>query len=165
MRSLVVHRESLESRAAYELITALNAELSHRYPEPGATHFRLSAEEVAPGRGAFMIARSENIPVGCGAIRRLDATTAEIKRMYVAPNHRGVGIGREILKKLETIALDLGVHRLVLETGPRQPESIALYRRCGFVEIPPFGEYVDSPLSLCMEKSLPLRKLEHLTVC
>lgn len=157
MRSLVVHRESIESRAAYELITALNAELSHRYPEPGANHFRLNVDEVAPGRGAFLIARSENVPIGCGAIRRMDETTAEIKRMYVAPNHRGLGVGREMVRKLEGVAHDLGVQRLVLETGVRQPEAIALYRRCGFVEIPAFGEYVDSPLSICMEKTLATR--------
>jgi GNAT superfamily N-acetyltransferase len=155
MRSLVVHRESIESRAAYELISALNAELSHRYPEPDANHFRLNVDEVAPGRGAFLIARSDNIPIGCAAIRRMDATTAEIKRMYVAPNHRGLGVGRELLKKIESVAHDLGVQRLVLETGIRQPESIALYKRCGFVAIPLFGEYVGSPLSVCMEKTLP----------
>jgi putative acetyltransferase len=154
MRSLVVHRESIESRAAYDLISALNAELSHRYPEPGANHFRLLEEEVAPGRGAFLIARSEHVPVGCGAIRRVDPATAEVKRMYVVPQHRGLGVGREILKRLEAIAVDLGVRRIVLETGTRQPESIALYRRGGFVEIPLFGEYIDSPLSVCMEKSL-----------
>jgi putative acetyltransferase len=157
MRSLAVHRESFESRAAYELILALNAELAHRYPEPDANHFRLTKDEVAPGRGAFLIARSEGEPIGCGALRKIDTDTAEIKRMYVAPNHRGLGVGRELVKKLETVALDLGVYRLVLETGARQPESLALFRRCGFVEIPKFGEYVDSPLSVCMEKTLTSR--------
>ena len=156
MRSLAVRRESIESRDAYELIMALNAELAHRYPEPGANHFRLDADEVLPGRGAFVIARSERTPVGCGAIRRMDAATAEIKRMYVVPKHRGLGVGHAILQKLETVARELGVTRIVLETGERQPESVLLYQRFGFVRIPLFGEYVSSPLSVCMEKTLPL---------
>jgi GNAT superfamily N-acetyltransferase len=156
MRQLTVRRESIESRDAHELIMALNAELSHRYPEPGANHFRLDAEEVLPGRGAFVIARTDQrVPVGCGAIRRMDAATAEIKRMYVIPKHRGMGAGRAILEKLEQVALELGVNRIVLETGERQPEAIALYKHGGFVKIPLFGEYADSPLSICMEKALP----------
>lgn len=152
MRSLVIRRESIESHDASELIAALNAELSHRYPEPGANHFRLHAEEVVPGRGAFLIARVERIPVGCAAIRRMDAVTAEIKRMYVIPKHRGLGIGRELMQHLEHVALELGVQRIVLETGVRQPESLALYKRMGFEQIPLFGEYLGSSLSICMEK-------------
>jgi len=154
MRSLTIRRESIESHEASGLIAALNAELAHRYPEPGASHFRLEASEVAPGRGAFLIARSERTPVGCGAIRRLDAGTAEIKRMYVLPNHRGRGVGRELLQHLEAIARELGAQRIVLASGVRQPESLALYKHCGFAEIPLFGEYLDSPLSVCMEKHL-----------
>ena len=158
MRSLAVRRESIESRDAYELIMALNAELAHRYPEPGANHFRLDADEVMPGRGAFVIARTERTPLGCGAIRKMDAATAEIKRMYVVPKHRGLGVGHAILQKLEAVARDLGVTRIVLETGERQPESVLLYQRFGFVQIPWFGEYIGSPLSVCMEKTLPPAK-------
>jgi len=155
MRQLTVRRESIESRDAHVLIMALNAELAHRYPEPGATHFRLDPTEVLPGRGAFVIARTElRLPVGCGAIRRMDEVTAEIKRMYVIPKNRGAGAGRAILEKLEQVALELGVTRIVLETGERQPEALALYQHCGFEKIPLFGEYADSPLSVCMAKAL-----------
>ena len=155
MRLLAVRRESIESRDAHVLIMALNAELSHRYPEPGANHFHLDIEEVLPGRGAFVIARAEQrVPIGCGAIRRMDSTTAEIKRMYVVPQRRGMGAGKAILEKLEQVAHELAVTRIVLETGERQPEAIALYEHRGFVKIPPFGEYTDSPLSVCMEKTL-----------
>src|SRR5688572_18192676 len=127
MRSLVIHRESIESQDASALIAALNAELAHRYPEPGANYFRLDASEVAPGRGAFLIARSDRQPVGCGAIRKLDEASAELKRMYVLPKHRGQGVGRDLLQHLETVGRELGVSRLVLETGTRQPEAMALY--------------------------------------
>jgi len=139
---------------ALALIRALNDELSARYPEPGANHFRLDAQEVAEGTGAFVVAYDGTRPVGCGAIRRLDRDTAEIKRMYVDEPARGRGIGRLVLARLEAEAHTLGVRRIVLETGVRQPEAIALYARAGFFQIPAFGEYLGSALSVCMGKEL-----------
>jgi GNAT superfamily N-acetyltransferase len=149
-----VRREDIDSRTALSRIGALNEELSTQYPEPGATHFRLDAGEVAEGRGTFVIAYAGTTPVGCGAIRRLDLETAEIKRMYVAPIARGRGVGRMVLTKLEDEARRLGVNRIVLETGVRQVEAIALYTRAGFSPIPAFGEYVSSALSVCMGKKV-----------
>ena len=151
---VVVQRADLLSPLAHALIQALNAELSRRYPEDGATHFRLDGDEVAPGRGAFLIASRAGEAVGCGAIRRIEARTGEIKRMYVKPELRGNGIGRALLEALEAEAQTLDLSRLVLETGDRQPEAIALYERAGFSRIAPFGEYVESPLSVCMAKEL-----------
>jgi GNAT superfamily N-acetyltransferase len=149
-----VRREDVTSPVAAALIAALNAELSERYPEVGANHFRLDVAEVEEGRGAFLVARAGDAPGGCGAIRRIDGDTGEIKRMYVAPALRGRGIGARLLAALEAEARRLRLTRVVLETGARQPEALALYRRAGYVEIPPFGEYVGSPLSVCMEKRL-----------
>lgn len=138
--------------AASEMILALNAELSERYPEEGANHFRLDDQEIIEGRGAFLVAYRHGNAVGCGAIRRVEESTAEIKRMYVKPNARGLGIGRVLLMALEAEARKLQVNRIVLETGDRQPEALALYESVGFARIPAFGEYVDSPLSICMGK-------------
>lgn len=154
MTGVIVERHDILSPVARALIEALNTELSSRYPEPGATHFRLDADEVAEGRGAFLIATKSGTPVGCGAVRRIDERTGEIKRMYVLPEGRGQGIGRAVLDALEAEARKLGLSRLVLETGERQPEAIAVYERAGFRRIPAFAEYVDSPLSVCMGKSL-----------
>jgi GNAT superfamily N-acetyltransferase len=137
------------------LIAELNVELALRYPEPGANHFRLDPDEVAAGRGALLVARVDGAPVGCGAVRLLDADTAEIKRMYTRPAARGRGGGRALLAALETEARTLGARRLVLETGTRQQEALALYESHGFVHIPPFGEYIASAdTSVCMEKGL-----------
>jgi putative acetyltransferase len=151
----VVEREDLRSATAETLIRALNDELSQRYPEEGANHFRLDPEEVAEGRGVFLVVRSAGRPVGCGAVRRVDTQTGEIKRMYVAPEFRGQGVARHLLTALEAESTALGMSRLVLETGARQPEALALYERAGFARIPAFGEYVHSPLSVCMSKQLP----------
>jgi len=149
-----IRREHILSPVATVLIRALNEELSARYTEPGANHFRLDPEEVVEGKGAFLVAYAGATPAGCGAIRRLDSHTAEIKRMYVDPSHRGHGIGRRVLARLEAEAHSLGVRRLVLETGVRQPEAITLCSRAGFSEMPAFGDYLDSSLSVCMEKIL-----------
>ena len=150
-----IRREPITSSVAGELIAALNAELSKMYPEEGANHFRLDAAEVAEGRGALLVARVDGAPAGCGAVRRVDAETAEIKRMYVAPAFRGRGIGARLLAALEAEARRLRLGRLVLETGTRQAEALGLYRGAGYAVIPAFGEYVGSPLSVCMEKRLP----------
>jgi GNAT superfamily N-acetyltransferase len=151
---LIVRREPLTSSTAAMLIQALNAELSGLYPEPGATHFRLEPDEVADGRGAFVVALLDGRPLGCGAVRRLDPGAAELKRMYVAPDARGQGIGRALLSELEHEARRLGARRLLLETGIRQEAALALYRKTGFAVIPAFGEYLDSPTSVCMAKDL-----------
>src|SRR5262249_27401869 len=109
---------------------------------------------VADGRGAFLIAWRTAKPIGCGAIRRIEERTGELKRMYVVPEERGRGIGWGILQALEGEARTLGISRVVLETGIRQREALALYERAGFLRIALFGEYVASPLSICMAKEL-----------
>lgn len=151
---LVIRREALDSAVAARLIGELNTELSSQYPEPGATHFRLDPEEVAPERGGFFVAYRGEEPVGCGAVRLLEDRSAEIKRMYVVAGERGSGVGKAILAVLEGEAQRLGSTRLVLETGVRQLGALGLYRRAGFVEIPPFGEYRGSPLNRCLGKDL-----------
>jgi GNAT superfamily N-acetyltransferase len=153
-QQIEIRRADLTAVDVQALIAALDEELDERYPEEGANHFRLDAEEVAPGRGALLILRLDRMAVACGAVRLNDATTAEIKRMYTLPAMRGRGLAGRLLAALEDEARKLGARRLVLETGERQPESLAVYRRAGFVEIPLFGEYLDSPLSICMEKQL-----------
>jgi putative acetyltransferase len=153
--TLIVGRCDILSPTARTLIERLNAELSATYPEQGACHFRLDADEVAEGRGAFLVASRAQKPIGCGAIRRIDPQTGELKRMFVSPEERGRGVGHAILRALEAEARKLGLTRLVLETGVRQTQAIILYHRAGFSDIPPFGEYTTSPLSLCMAKDLP----------
>jgi putative acetyltransferase len=152
--AIQIQRGELTLPEALELIGALNIELQQRYPEPGATHFRLDLDEVSPGRGAFLLALLGAEPVGCGAVRLLNAFDAEIKRMYVKPGARRRGVAKALLTALEAEAIDLGATRLLLETGARQQEAIGLYGGAGFIGIEPFGEYVNSPLSICMAKEL-----------
>src|SRR5687768_10461324 len=132
VHSLSIQRTELTHIAAQELIGRLNAELMGAYSEPGANHFGLDAGDVAPGRGAFLVAFLEERAVGCGAVRLIESGTAELKRMYVEPANRGRGIGRRLVQALEDEARALGATRVVLETGIRQAAALALYERCGF---------------------------------
>jgi putative acetyltransferase len=146
--------EQLTAPVVQRLITALNAELESIYPEDGANFFRLDPEEVAEGRGAFLVAYLDDKPIGCGAIRLNEPGVAEIKRMYVDPSVRGCRVGRQIVHALEAHVRQLGAKRIVLETGPRQPDAIAMYAHAGFSEIPLYGEYIGSQFSVCMAKDL-----------
>ncbi|HEY9840633.1 MAG: GNAT family N-acetyltransferase [Candidatus Sericytochromatia bacterium] len=150
--AIEIRHEDLASPLATRLIAALDAELTALYPEVGATHFRLEPAEVAEGRGVFLVVHVDGHALACGAIRLLDADTAELKRMYVAQQARGLGLGHRLLAALETEARQLGATRLVLETGVRQQVAQALYTRAGFVPIQAYGEYEHSPLSRCFEK-------------
>jgi putative acetyltransferase len=149
---VAIRRAELTSDAAKTLIGALNSELTATYPEPGATHFDLEPQEVVPERGGFFIAEVGDAMVGCGALRALDADTAELKRMFVMPTWRGLGLSKKILAALEGEAAHIGASRVLLETGERQVAAMALYERSGYRRMAPFGQYVDSPLSVCMEK-------------
>jgi putative acetyltransferase len=154
-QTIAITRGDLTAEVSRALITALNAELSALYDEPGANHFHLGAEQVSQGRGAFLLAYRGDTPVGCGALRLIDAETGELKRMYVAPAERGKGVGRQLLAALEAEARALGVRRLVLETGVRQGAAMALYQATGFRPIPLYGEYCLSPdTSVCLGKDL-----------
>jgi GNAT superfamily N-acetyltransferase len=146
--ALVVHRVELADERAQWLIHELNAELTQMYPAPGSTHFRLDHHEVDGERGVLLIAEVDDQPMACGAYRRLDDATAELKRMYVAPSARGTKLGAAVLAELEQAARLAGVRRLVLETGPLQTAARALYEKFGFRSCPCWGEYADAPASL-----------------
>ena len=141
---------SLEVRS---LMAELDEELVRRYPGGAPVHGLGPRDAADPGT-VVLVARSAGRPVACGASRRLGDGSIEIKRMYVRPSHRNRGVARRLLGELEALARAAGARRLVLETGVRQPEAIALYRSEGFSPIEPFGEYVGDESSRCFEKRL-----------
>ena len=152
--SLTVAAEAFDSADARRLIAALDDGLAELYPPEQRFGPNLKAHHLEGGRGTFLIARTDGRAIGCGAIRLLDPMTAEAKRMYVEPDQRGKGVGRAVLAGLEAAARQLGVRRLVLETGIYQDAALALYRRAGFTQIDCWGEYASSPTSVCFEKHL-----------
>ena len=90
--------------------------------------------------------------VGCGAIKHLSDEAMEVKRMFVPIAMRGRGIAGEILAALEHWAAELGYTKCLLETGTKQPEAIALYKKSGYSIIPNYGQYAGVENSVCFEK-------------
>jgi len=97
-------------------------------------------EELTPPAGYCVVARLRSLPIGCGALKLHSVAPAELKRMWVDPTSRGLGVGRRLLETLEALAREHGVTVLRLETNHALREAIELYRRAGFVEVAPFND-------------------------
>jgi GNAT superfamily N-acetyltransferase len=147
--SLAIRQVGLDHPDAAYLVDRVQAVYLERY---GSTDVDgLDAAEFTPPDGAFHVGYLEGAPVACGAWRRsphgaLGASeTAEIKRMYVVEEAQRRGLARAMLAHLEAEVSAAGFAVVVLETGPRQPEALALYEQSGFVPVAPFGHYADRP--------------------
>lgn len=143
---------------AMRLISEVQAEYVSRYG--GQDETPLEHAMFEPPAGSFFVGYLDGEAVATGAWRRSSVTafgtsaTAEIKRMYVVPAARGAGVARRMLAHLERSAAESGAQALLLETGLLQPEAIALYESSGYVPVPGFGHYRDSPLSRCFGRPL-----------
>ena len=135
------------------LLAALRGELAEKYPDE-LRGVALSTDELMIPGAVFVVARRDGKAVGCGAIRALETGVAEVKRMFVVVDARGHGIGRAVLSQLEILAREMGYAKLRLETGLKQPEAIALYKKAGYEPYPCYGPYATNPLSVCFEKTL-----------
>ncbi|MDQ6686286.1 MAG: GNAT family N-acetyltransferase [Actinomycetota bacterium] len=144
---------------AVRLVEEVQGEYVHRYG--GRDQDPMEPAYFQPPSGTFLVGYLDDKPVACGAWRRRSdvwfagtQTTAEIKRMYVAPAARGRGLARDMLVRLERTARDAGAEAIVLETGLPQPEAIGLYESSDYTPIPGFGFHRASPLTRCYGKSL-----------
>lgn len=134
------------------LVAELNAALLELTPPEHCYH--LTVEQMADKDTTVFIARDNGRAIGCGALKRHDEATGEIKRMYTRPSHRGQKIGAEIVGRVEALARQEGLTRLVLETGDRHPAAWTVYERAGFTRCGPVLDYPDSEWSVFYEKSL-----------
>jgi GNAT superfamily N-acetyltransferase len=137
---------------ATTLIRELDGYLEPLYPQESRHGF--SVEQLLRESVAFFVMRHDGIPAGCGGVKLFGTAYGEIKRMYVRPQFRGLGLGKLMLQHLADYAQHQGVTVLRLETGIYQREAIGLYERFGFQCIPPFGAYKEDPLSVFYEKHL-----------
>ena len=103
-------------------------------PDPEAGHYR------SP-QGAFLLARSDGLPLACVSLKRIDGGTGEVKRLWVAPAARGRGLARRMMTAIEDRARSLGLTRLRLDTNENLPEAIALYRKTGWAEVEAFTPF------------------------
>ncbi len=143
---------------AEPLLLELELEYSARYAL-GRTEVRAQAPEgFTPPDGAWIVLRVAGSPVAAGAYRRLDASTAELKRIWTHPDHRGFGLSQQLVTQLERCVTERGYHRIFLTTGPRQPEAERLYRSLGYTPLYDSAADPESLGPLSFEKTLPDRR-------
>lgn len=140
-----------DSAAASELIEEVQLEYIARYGGRDASP--VDPAEFAPPEGLFLVGYSDEVAAVCGGWRSY-GTVAEVKRMYVRADARGRGFARAMLAELERTALAAGHDRMILGTGSKQPEAVALYRSAGYTDVTPFGYYAGTPLSIHLGKDL-----------
>lgn len=134
-----------------ELVRHLDADLAQRDGEDHS--FYAQFNKIDKIKHAIVAYQGDR-PVGCGAIKEYSPGTMEVKRMYTIPENRGKGVASKILRELERWAFELSYEKCILETGKKQPEAIALYKKRGYQVIPNYGQYADVEDSVCFEKSL-----------
>ncbi len=101
-----------------------------------------------------LVVYKDSKPIGCGGLKMYDAEHAELKRIYTEPGCRGIGLGAEIVRRLEALARIQGYRYCVLETGKPLEAACHLYERLGYKVIPNYGQYADMPHSICMQKKI-----------
>jgi GNAT superfamily N-acetyltransferase len=145
---------------AADLLDAMDAEMSALYASvseglsPGMEELVGIALTVHPGEMVAAVGAFDGDElVGHAALRPFE-DALEVKRVYVRADHRGQGISKQLMLELEAIAAERGVTSLILQTGDRQTEAIALYEKLGYVPIDRFGAYAPVPFFLCYGKSL-----------
>lgn len=134
-----------------KLVTLLDTDLRTR---DGEDHAFYSQYNKIQAIKHVVVAYQNDEPVGCGAIKEYESGTMEVKRMYVSEDKRGSGIASAVLKELETWTAQLGYNKCIMETGIRQPEAIALYKKNNYNIIPNYGQYAGIENSVCFEKIL-----------
>ena len=144
-------RTNAENIDFRELVVLLDEELHIRDGEEHAFFAQFNKIDALLG---VVVAYLDDVAVGCGAFKRHSDQAAEIKRMFVRAENRGHRIAAQILAELETWAGESGFSECVLETGFKQPEAIALYKRTGYEVIPNYGQYAVVVSSVCMKKSI-----------
>jgi GNAT superfamily N-acetyltransferase len=136
-----IRAASFDDAEVQKLASDALGDLSQRYGGSG-DDTPVAAEEFVPPRGAFFVALDGHDLIGCAGWRA-HGEDAELKRMYTAPAARGRGVARRLLAAIEESARANGHKRVILETGDRQPEAIALYESAGYQRIEDFGFYKD----------------------
>jgi putative acetyltransferase len=139
------------SPEALRLIAASEAELAAIYPPE--VRYAFSPEQLVTSDTRFLVGHLDAEPVACGGFAPCEGY-AELKRIFVEKAHRNKGLAGVLVMELEKAAKQAGFHLMRLETGHDSPEAVHLYKRLGYKERPPFGDYQDNGSSVFMEKVL-----------
>lgn len=151
-QSMKICRETPKQPDVIAMLDQLDAYCGALYP--AESNHLMDVDSLTRDDVTFLVARdARGNAVGCGAyVNR--GSYGEVKRMFVEPSQRGLGVGGMLLAEIARLARAAGLPALMLETGIHQPEAIGLYERDGFTYCEPFGDYQPDPLSVFMEKSL-----------
>jgi GNAT superfamily N-acetyltransferase len=143
MGVMEMRRVPLSDAVVEPLLTGLTHEYDTRYGE-NVEMTRASENEFSPPSGLFIVLMDGPITAAGGGFRGYDTTTCEVKRMWTHPHYRRRGLAARVLGDLEDAARNAGYTRLILETGPRQPEAEAFYARRGYNRIESYGHYPEA---------------------
>ena len=146
-----ISKTTSENLDFIKLISALDKSLWERYPELKANYWGNNILELNPN---VLVIYLDNKAVACGCFKKYDKNSIEIKRMFVSPEVRGMGLAQTILRELERWAKDLGFSFSVLETLYKQKEAIALYQKTGYNIVDNYEPYVGLENSICMRKPI-----------
>ena len=147
--NLVMLRSNSSNADFIKLVSLLDQELSIRDGEDHDFYHQFNHIDKIK---YVIVAYEGDKAVGCGAIKAYDSSTIEVKRMFTLPESRGKGVASIILNELESWARELSFQRCILETGIKQPEAIALYKKNGYTIIENYGQYAGITNSICFEK-------------
>ena len=150
----VIQPRSYDDPDVARMVEEVQAEYVRRYGGPDGA--AVDVAEFAPPDGLFLVGVLDGVPVATGGWRRLPDGRAEIKRMYVSAAVRRRGLSKQMLAELERTAAAAGIREVVLNTGPSQPEAIALYELSGYLPVPAFGHYACHPKAMFFGKTLEL---------
>ncbi|TRW22823.1 GNAT family N-acetyltransferase [Flavobacterium zepuense] len=148
---LRLERTDSDNKDFRYLVSFLDEDLAERDGEDHSFYAQFNKVDLIKN---VVVAFNDNIPVGCGAFKLYNGSVAEVKRMYVLPDYRNKGIAGKVLTELEQWAAGLGFNSCILETGKKQPEAIALYKKSGYNAIPNYGQYEGIENSVCMQKAI-----------
>ena len=147
--TISVKRTDSESEEFIQLVALLDTDLAKRNGEEQSFYKQFNKLDLISN---VVVVSDDSRPVGCGAIKAFGSDTMEVKRMFTLSDQRGKGIASLVLKELEQWARELGYKKLVLETGIKQVEAIALYQKNSYTRIPNYGQYIGIENSVCFEK-------------
>jgi len=150
-RMITIKRTNSDDKDFIELVKFLDADLATR---DGSEHSFYAQFNKIDKIKYVVVAYENDTPIGCGAIKEFSPNMVEVKRMYTSPGNRGKGIATKILIELEKWAAELSYEKCILETGKRQSEAVALYKKNGYNLIPNYGQYAGIENSLCFEKAM-----------
>jgi DNA-binding MarR family transcriptional regulator/N-acetylglutamate synthase-like GNAT family acetyltransferase len=140
LAAITIHPVAAGSASGRSCLLAYAEELSHRFPEGYSAADLVDPAELEPPHGMFLVASDETGDVGCVGVRTLAPGVGEIRHMWVHPRARRTGLGRRILRDLETRAVEMGFTELRLGTHEALPEAIAMYQALGYAEIPAYSD-------------------------